>query len=41
MLGSIDVLGFEDYGHLLKLYLKRYREVAKNEKGEERGEGDK
>lgn len=42
LLASIDVLGFDEYGHLLKLYLKRYREIAKNEKGEdkEREEGD-
>jgi hypothetical protein len=30
------VLGFEEYGHLLKLYLKRYREVARNDKGEDK-----
>lgn len=38
------MLGFDEYGHLLKLYLKRYREIAKNEKGEDReredGDGD-
>lgn len=40
LLASIDVLGFDEYGHLLKLYLKRYREVAKNEKGEDKGGDD-
>ena len=38
------MLGFDEYNNLLKLYLKRYREVAKNErvddKDKEEGEGD-
>jgi hypothetical protein len=36
------VLGFDEYGYLLKLYHKRYRDVARNEKGDEKAgeEGD-
>lgn len=31
----MDILGFDSYDHVLKLYLKKYRDVVKqSEKGE-------
>lgn len=36
LLASVDILGFDSYNGLLKLYLKKYREVVKqSERGEQ------
>ena len=33
----MEALGFDQYGQLMKLYLQKYKEATKNDKGAEYG----